>query len=229
MVQCNKDPVRSPQIFNCSIVVLCFSWLDNLQLVCLMKHTSSWQPQSSLKQERGVFPVYFLRKDSHTPITDHSVLTMHIYTGLKGTSQSLLAPVHMWQTVSHTLLQAEEVTSKDAIIYTFLIKRRSTECLKTYRWQNGSFRTQGIFVLGVKSHTRGQSSIKKCHFLFLHSVKTAATHYSPTCSLQLSLWQPTALPLQCFPHPTRSLLSTCIWKCDVIFASLFLCGFSLDS
>lgn len=159
-----------------------------------MKHTSSRQPQSSLKQGRGVFPVYFLRKDSHTPITDHSVPTMYIYTGLKAASQPLLAPVHMWQTVPHTLLQAQEVTSKDAITYTFLIKRRSTECLKTYRWQNGSFRTQGIFVLGVKSHTRGQSSIKKCHFLLLHTVKAAATHYSSTCRLQLSLWQPTAPP-----------------------------------
>lgn len=147
-----------------------------------MRHRLSRQPQISVRHGRGVFHVCFLRKDSHIPITDCSVLTMHVYTSLKGTSQSLLALVHMWYAVPRSLLQAQ-VTSKDAITHTFLIKIRSTECLKTYRHQNGSFRTQGIFVLGINSHTRVQSSIKKCHFLLLHVVKAAATHYSATCSL----------------------------------------------
>lgn len=120
------------------------------------------------------------------------VLTMHIYTGLKGTSLSLLAPVHTWQTVPHTLLQAQ-VTSTDAITYTFLMKT-STEHLKTYRHQNGGFGTKGMFVLGIDSHTQVQSSIKKCRFLLLYIMKAAATYYSAICSPQSPLWQPTDTP-----------------------------------
>lgn len=81
MLQCNKHPVRSLQIFN--QFWFCFSWLDNFQLVCLMKHRFSRQPQSSVKQGRGAFSVCFLRKDSHTPVSDHPVLPMHRYMASK--------------------------------------------------------------------------------------------------------------------------------------------------
>lgn len=64
MLQCNKHPVRSLQIFN--QFQFCFSWLDDFRLACLMKHSLSRQPQRSVKQGRGVFSVCFLRRSPYS-------------------------------------------------------------------------------------------------------------------------------------------------------------------
>lgn len=133
-----------------------------------MKHRFSRQPQSSAKHERGVFPVHFLRKDSQSPGTDHSVLTMHVPVASKDRASPSWTP----------LLEAQEVTSKDALTYTFLTKRTSAECLETCRCQMAPSSTQGVFILWTNSCTKVQSSAGKCHLLLLHSEKAEATQYS---------------------------------------------------
>lgn len=124
-----------------------------------MKHRFSRQPQSSAKHERGVFLVHFLRKDSQTPATDHSVLTMHVPVASKEGASPL------WT----ALLEAKAVTNKDALTYTFLTKRTSAESLKTCRCQNGTIQhTRWISTVNKFLHKSAKFSWKVPLTLFAH-------------------------------------------------------------
>lgn len=143
-----------------------------------MKHRFSRQPRCSAEHKRGVFPVHFLRRDSQTPVTDHSVLTMHLPVTSKEGASPCWTP----------LLEAQEVTSKDALTYTFLTKRTSAECLKTCRCQNGTIQHTRCICTTNNSCTKVQVQLESatCSFCTLrgqqpHSTAHLACSYPLDC------------------------------------------------
>lgn len=179
-----------------------------------MKPRFSRQPQSSAKHEMGVFPVRFLRKDSWTPVTDHSVPTMHV----PGASKEEASP--SWTPLS----EAQEMTSRDALTYTFPTKRTSAECLKICRCQNGTIQhTRYICTTNKLPHKSAKFSWKVPLAPFAHWEGCGHTQYS-TFSLQLHLGLHADLLLQHLRHLIRSLL-------PMYFENMimFLYWLSLDS
>lgn len=161
-----------------------------------MKHRFSRQPQSSAEHKGDIFSAHFLRKDSQT-VTGHSVLPMHVPVASKEGASPLRTP----------LLEAQEVTSKDALTYTFLTKRTFAECLKTCRCQNGTSQHTRCILLRTNSCPKVPSPAGKCHLLLLHIEKAETTQHS-TLSQQLPLGLHTDLLLQHLPHLITSLLPT---------------------